>query len=410
MADLSVASQYPEDVSSVLDSRVFSVDFADLNPAVLLLARQLAASAVQRDREGGSALAEKELIRSSGLLGLSVPRQFGGRETPWPAIYAITRYLAAVDSSLAHLFAFHHLQVGTILLFGDAWQQRYWLGRTIEESWFWGNATNGRDTGLQLVRKDEHYELNGSKSFCSGALGADALVVSAPRSARADDRVFALVPGRRDGLLVKEDWDGFGQRQTDSGTVHFESVFVDSRDLLEAGPGAPRGTLRTCLSQLILVQIYLGNAQGALSAALDYTREQTRAWPASGVSKATDDPFMQQRYGDLWLRFRSAQLLADEAAQLLQKAWENPAVTAAQRGEVALAIAQAKVVSARAALAITAQIFEAMGARATSASYGFDRFWRNVRVHTLHDPLDYKVKDIGHWLLSGEPPVASVYS
>src|SRR5690606_24864064 len=148
--------------------------------------------------------------------------------------------------------------------------------------------------------------------------------------------------------------------------------------------------------------------QGALSAALDYTREQARAWPASGVSKASDDPFIQQRYGDLWLRFRSAQLLADEAAPSSQWAWAAPAITAAQRGEVALAIAQAKVISARAALDITAQIFEAMGARATSASYGFDRFWRNVRVHTLHDPLDYKVKDIGHWLLNGEPPLASV--
>jgi alkylation response protein AidB-like acyl-CoA dehydrogenase len=77
---------------------------------------------------------------------------------------------------------------------------------------------------------------------------------------------------------------------------------------------------------------------------------------------------------------------------------------------VALLIAEARVAAARAALEITSQVFEAMGARATASRYGFDRFWRNVRVHSLHDPLDHKVRDIGHWLLSGVPPTPSLYS
>jgi len=33
-----------------------------------------------------------------------------------------------------------------------------------------------------------------------------------------------------------------------------------------------------------------------------------------------------------------------------------------------------------------------------------------VRVHSLHDPVDYKVRDLGHWLLSGQGPQASLYS
>jgi alkylation response protein AidB-like acyl-CoA dehydrogenase len=279
----------------------------------------------------------------------------------------------------------------------------------VQERWFWGNATNGRDTGLKLTPREEHYELNGSKSFCSGALGADALVISAPRGKNPEDRVFIVLPSQREGLAVNSDWDGFGQRQTDSGTVQFEQVFVDSSELLGPVGPSPRTTLRACLSQLILTQLYLGNAQGALDAALRYTREQSRPWPASGVASASDDPFIQQRYGELWLRYRAALPLAEHAAQRLQAAWEKPALTAAERAEVALAISEAKVVAVRAALEITSQIFEAMGARATSSRYGFDRFWRNVRVHSLHDPIDYKVRDLGNWLLSGQGPQPSLY-
>lgn len=390
-------------------AHLFPADFGRRTTKIERLARRLAASVVERDRAGGSAQAERELLRESGLLTLAVPQQYGGQEVAWPEIYRIVRYLAAADSSLAHLFAFQHLQVATILLFGNPDQQRHWLSRTVQERWFWGNATNGRDTGLTLSTREEHHELNGSKSFCSGALGADALVISAPRGKSAEDRVFIVLPSQRDGLAVNSDWDGFGQRQTDSGTVQFEQVFVDNSELLGPVGPSPRTTLRACLSQLILTQLYLGNAQGALDAALRYTREHSRAWPASGVAQASDDPFIQQRYGELWLRYRSAVPLAEDAARRLQAAWEKPALTAAERAEVALAISEAKVVAVRAALDITSQIFETMGARATSSRYGFDRFWRNVRVHSLHDPIDYKVRDLGQWLLNGQGPQPSLY-
>ncbi|WJN59393.1 acyl-CoA dehydrogenase family protein [Pseudomonas sp. SO81] len=394
----------------LLDARLFPVDFGNLTARVERLARKLAESAVERDRRGGHARAERELIRDSGLLGLAIPQRFDGQERAWPEIYRIVRHLAAADSSLAHLLAFNHLQVATILLHGSAEQQRHWLTRAVRERWFWGNASNGRDLGLSLTPREEHFELNGRKSFCSGALGSDALVVSAPRGNSATERVFLVLPAQREGLAINDDWDAFGQRQTDSGTVQFENVFVDRDELLVSGGQSPRSSLRVCVSQLILTQLYLGNAQGALDGALRYTREQARPWPGAGVDEAREDPFIQKRYGELWLLYRGALLLAEQAAERLQQAWDKPALGAAERGEVALLIAEARVASARAALEITSQVFEAMGARATAARYGFDRFWRNVRVHSLHDPLDYKVRDIGQWLTSGVAPTPSLYS
>ncbi len=129
------------------------------------------------------------------------------RSGPGRRCYRIVRHLAAADSSLAHLFAFNHLQVATVLLHGSAEQQRHWLTRAARERWFWGNASNGRDLGLQLQAREEHFELNGRKSFCSGALGADALVVSAPRTGSASERVFLVLPAQREGLAINDDWD-----------------------------------------------------------------------------------------------------------------------------------------------------------------------------------------------------------
>lgn len=394
----------------LLDPRLFTADFGALTSKVERLAKRLAATAIERDRQGGHARTERELIRDSGLLSLAIPQRFDGQERTWPEIYRIIRHLAAADSSLAHLLAFNHLQIATILLYGSAEQQRHWLQRSVQERWFWGNATNGRDLGLTLSSVDEHHELNGRKSFCSGALGADALVVSVPRKPGASERVFLVLPAQREGLAVNNDWDAFGQRQTDSGTVQFENVFVHHDELLVSAGQSPRSSLRVCLSQLILTQLYLGNIQGALNAALRYTHDQARPWIGANVASSSEDPFIQKRYGELWLQYRSALVLAENAAERLQQAWEKPALGAAQRGEVALLIAEARVASARAALDITAQVFDNLGARATASQYGFDRFWRNVRVHTLHDPLDYKVRDIGNWVVNATPPTPSLYS
>ncbi|MEE8617301.1 MAG: acyl-CoA dehydrogenase family protein, partial [Roseateles sp.] len=174
---------------------------------------------------------------------------------------------------------------------------------------------------------------------------------------------------------------------------------------------SPRATLRSQIAQLIMANLYLGIAQGALDAGLRFNREEARAWFQSGVAASVDDPFVQHRYGELRLLVRPAEVLADTAAQVLQQALDQgEALTAADRGAVAIAVAEAKVLAHRAAVEVSSQLFELTGARATSARYGLDRFWRNARVHTLHDPVDYKLRDLGRHALSGEWPEPTAYS
>ncbi len=386
---------------------LFAADYGLYGELVEDIAGQLAATAAQRDQQGGTALAERQLLRDSGLLALAVPRAHGGLEADWPLILRIVRRFAQADSSVAHLFGFQHLQVASVVLFGSLPQQQRYLGATVSERWFWGNAVNARDARLSVTATPQGYVLDGIKSFCSGARDSDVLNVSVALSDDPADRIYAVVPTARVGVTVNDDWDNMGQRQTDSGSVSFDQVLVRHDEVL--GPpgsaGSVRATLRNLIGQLVLTEIYIGNAQGALADSLDYLRSQARPWPMSGLSVAHEDPYAQLRTGDLWIKLRSATALADQALEQFQQAWQaGHGLTADARGELSVAIAAARVHAGRLALDITADIFELMGARATTRRAATDRYWRNVRVHTLHDPLDYRQKGVGNWLLTGQAP------
>ncbi|HEY9107351.1 MAG TPA: acyl-CoA dehydrogenase family protein, partial [Roseateles sp.] len=376
------------------------------------VAQALAATAIARDQAGGHAREERELIRTSGLLALTIPAEQGGLGASWPSFYRVLRRLSQADSALAHLFGFHHLQLAGVLLYGNAAQQQHLFGQTVRHRWFWGNALNPLDKRLRAVDTPAGYRLDGVKSFASGSVGSDLLTVSAWH-APTQTALIAVLPTDAAGVTVHADWDAFGQKQTDSGTVSFDAVDLPMADVLQL-PGAlptPRASLRTQVSQLIMANLYLGIAQGALKEALRFSREEARPWFQSGVAASVDDPFVQHRYGELWLKVRPAEALADAAAVTLQQALDRgDALTAADRGEVAIAIAEAKVLAHRAAVEVSSELFELTGARSTSARHGLDRFWRNARVHTLHDPVDYKLRDLGRHALTGAWPEPTPYS
>ncbi len=382
----------------------------DEHRAVERLCAEWATTAVARDRAGGHAAAEREGLRESGLLALSIPVELGGSGAPWSRVLGVVRRLAQVDSALAHVFAFHHLQMASVLLYGDAAQQARLLGETARGRQFWGNAVNPLDTRARIEDTPAGLRVNGAKSFCSGARGSDRLVVSALRPDAA--MVIFTIPTDAPGVRVLDDWDNMGQRQTDSGTVEFTDVEVAREDVLATpGPGAlPRVTLRACLSQSILCNLYTGIARGALDAARAFMQTEVRPWPTAGVAHATEDPYQLRRFGELHMLVRTAEMFTANAAARLDAAWaEGDAVTAATRAEVALAVTEAKVSGTQAALEVSSRIFEALGARATAARFGFDRFWRNARTHTLHDPIDYKIRDLGNYALRGEHPKPSLY-
>jgi alkylation response protein AidB-like acyl-CoA dehydrogenase len=276
------------------------------------------------------------------------------------------------------------------------------------------------DPRVTASRNGNTLHLNGTKSFCTGALGADMLLVGAIEPGTPGVLAIAI-PTTRPGITVNDDWDNMGQRQSDSGSVSFENVIVSDNDVLgrvRVAP-TPRLALRTCLSQLMLANMYVGIAEGALSEAKTYTLTQTRPWPGTKVEKAADEPMIQHIYAELWVHLRAAALLADAAAEAVQAAWapldvdrnSSANIFDVQTEDVKaclVAVDAAKVMATQVGLDVTSRIFEVMGARATSGRLNFDRHWRNLRTLTLHDPVEMRLREIGDWFLNDRLPVPDV--
>lgn len=371
------------------------------------LAQVFTKTAVERDKLGGTAKYERDRLRQSGLLKLVIPRKYGGLGESWITALKVVREFAKVDPSIAHLFGYHNLQVITPHLYGDSEQQENYYKWTARNNWFWGNALNPLDKRLIITPDGNNFRLNGIKSFCSGATDSDMLTVSALPPGESQPVVVAI-PTFSHGITIHEDWDNIGQRQTDSGSVSFSNVLVKEFEIL-ASPeslNSPFSALRIYISHLVRVNILLGIALGAFEQAKEYTKSKTKPWVTSGVESATEDPYILQTYGKLWLDLEAATILSDRAAQTFQIAWERQTqLSAAEFGESAISISTTAAFITKVGLEVTNQIFEVIGARATATEYGFDRYWRNLRTLTLHDPLTYKVREVGKWVLNEELPL-----
>jgi alkylation response protein AidB-like acyl-CoA dehydrogenase len=377
------------------------------------LASEFARTAVDRDARGGTPKVERDRLRNSGLLSLSIPRQLGGLEANWSETFEIVREFARVDSSIAHVFGFHHLMLATVRLFAKPSQWQTWFKLTARNNWFWGNTLNPLDTRTVVKGREGWREFSGQKSFCSGANDSEMLIASAVDEAAGGKLLIAAIPSGRTGITLHNDWYNMGQRQTDSGSVTFNRVRVEESDLLlEPGPlSTPFACLRPLIAQLHFANIFLGIAEGAFEEARKYTRQETRPWFRSNATHNAQDPYVLSHYGDFWVALESTRLLVERAGRVLDEAWaKGAALTSEERGQTAIAIATAKVAASRHGLELCSKVFEVTGARATHASVALDRHWRNLRTQSLHDPLDYKLHELGDWALNGTPPIPTFYS
>lgn len=385
-------------------------------PSPVQIARELAAdfaeTAAERDARGGTPKTERDAIRQSGLLSLIIPEPFGGLGQNWQTTLDVVREFARVDSSIAHVFGFQHLMLATVRLFSRPEQWQPWFQLTARNRWFWGNALNPLDNRTTAKRFDGWREFSGKKSFCSGALDSQMLIASG-LDEESGKLLIAAIPTARSGISLVNDWDNMGQRQTDSGSALFEKVRVEENELLlDPGPlSTPFACLRPLIAQLIFTHIYLGIAEGSFEEARAYTLKEARPWFKSPAREIGEDPYVLAHYGEFWVGLEGVRALVQRATRLLDAAWEQgPELGEAQRGELALAIATAKVAATRTGLDLCSRLFEVTGARSTHAALRLDRHWRNLRTQTLHDPVDYKVRELGEWALNQTLPKPTFYS
>jgi alkylation response protein AidB-like acyl-CoA dehydrogenase len=370
-----------------------------------------ARDAAERDKQGGRPLEQLRLLKQHHLLSVNIPVFHGGGGQPWSTVFRIVREFARADGAMAHLFGYHALAQTMVLLRGSEEQAARLFHASATNDWFWGNAGNPMSDTVEARRDGEHIVLNGYRPFTSGSHIADVMVL-AWTDETTDKRKFAAVPWDRAGLKAVNDWDGIGQRQTGSGTVTFDNVHVHMSEVLDGDANAdkPFASLIPLIQQSVLLNVFIGSAEGALAEACNYTLTKGRPWIDSGVARAVDDPWIQRLYGDLHIRTEAAAALADKALAAFDEIWAfGWNLTRAQRDNAAAAVASANVLAGDTALDVTSRIFEGMGARSATTAHGFDRFWRNVRTHTLHNPAEYKTRNVGQWFLTGAYPQPGTY-
>ena len=152
-------------------------------------------------------------------------------------------------------------------------------------------------------------------------------------------------------------------------------------------------------------------AEGALNRGREILLARTNSWFLAAAETYAEDPIFQRVLGELKARTASVAALAEKLNRRFDtEAARSGELTPAERADIAVAIAELKVVATETGVDVANRIYEVTGASSTASGVGLDLYWRNVRTHSLHDPVDYKKIEVGAYFLTGTPQPLSLYT
>jgi SfnB family sulfur acquisition oxidoreductase len=368
--------------------------------ALAQVARQQAA---RRDQQRKLPWSEIEQFTRSGLGSISIPRQYGGPEVSFVTLAEVFAIISAADPALGQI---PQNQFGLLnLVLGCATEeQKKHLFKSVLEGWRIGNAGPERGTTNTLelkARLTADGVLNGQKFYSTGALFAHWVAVKALND--EGRQVLAFVRRGTPGLRIVDDWSGFGQRTTASGTILLNNVQVDADLVVDNWKINDTPNIQGAVSQLIQAAIDAGIARGAIDDAIDFVKTRARPWIDANVERASDDLYVIADIGKLKIELHAAEALLRKAGQVLDQVNTAP-LTAESAARASIAVAEAKVLTTEISLLASEKLLELAGSRATLAEFNLDRHWRNARVHTLHDPVRWKYYAVGAYRLNGTLP------
>ncbi|WP_244929423.1 acyl-CoA dehydrogenase family protein [Nocardioides sp. W7] len=380
---------------------------AELRARFAPVFEEIRAGAALRDHERRLPFAEVNALREAGFTRLTVPVDFGGYGRSIPELFAWLVELAAADSNVAQLLRAHF----GVVEMHRATPHRPWSAQLLTlagSGAIVGNASHeraGAEVGrlnTRLTRGGEGWHLNGTKYYSTGSLFADWVVVVAEDEQAAVRSV--LLPVATPGLELVDDWDGFGQQLTGSGTTLINDVVVSAEQIDEAG--APGPTYLTAFFELVLLAALAGVAAAVARDAADFVRNRTRVYSSGAAPQARLDPLVQQVVGRLQSTAFAARGLVAQAALVVEEASES---SIAGRGTGApelmeaaeLAAVQTQIVLVPMVTAAATELFEVGGASATSTARRLDRHWRNARTISSHNPTINQERVIGDHLING---------
>lgn len=341
-----------------------------------------------------------------GLGGIRIPKQYGGAFVSNKTLAHVFRILSKADANVGQIPQNQFGLLNFINITGSDAQKQFiyaeiLAGKRIANG---GPEKNSKDTkAIQttLTLENGQYLLNGEKFYSTGTSFADWVAI---RALHPDGYiVLTIIDRHANGVEVINDWNGFGQRTTASGTVKLHNVVVDPALFFDERIIADTPNVRGAYSQLLQVAIDVGIAEAAFDDTLSSIRK-ARPIIDSGVEKASEEHYTLQEVGKLNILLDAAILLLDDAAEYLDELDQIAAISAEQAAHASILVAEAKIYANDAALHISEKLLELGGSRASLSQHNLDQHWRNARVHTLHDPVRWKFHAIGDYYLNSTHP------
>ncbi len=372
---------------------------------------RIAEGAVERERNRSLPHEQIRWLKAAGFGAVRVAQEHGGGGASLPQLFQLLIELAAADSNIPQALRGHFAFVEDRLNAHasspqDTWFQRFVAGDLVGCAWTEIGAVKIGEVLTRVSRQGDKWVVNGTKYYSTGSIFSDWIDLFAQRDDSGAD-VIAAIRTQQPGVTLSDDWDGFGQRTTGSGTTVFDNAVVEEQNIIDF---ATRFKYQTAFYQLVLNAVLVGSGRAAVNDFARQVGQRTRIYSHGNGPSADQDPQIQQVVGKA-----SAQVYGAEAATLRAAHAAQRAYLARLNGDLQqerdanidaeLESAQAQVAVAELVLDATSKLFNALGASATSLTRQLDRHWRNARTAASHNPLIYKERIIGDWEINGtEPP------
>ncbi|HEX8604978.1 MAG TPA: SfnB family sulfur acquisition oxidoreductase [Pseudoduganella sp.] len=382
-------------------------DDAEALAVAATLAAEFAPGAARRDRERRLPVAELRQLRQSGLWGITVPREYGGAGVSYATLAKVFALLSAADGSIGQIPQNHYFILEIIRHEGSEEQKRFFFERVLAGDHF-GNALvepevrKPEDRKVSLSKDGEGYRVDVRKYYSTGALFADWVPVAV---ADADKRHFlAIYPRNADGLRIVDDWASFGQRTTASGTVIVENAYLKPEWLVPHTINADHVKPVGPAGQIMHAAIDTGIARAAFEATIAFIRQRNpKADDATTDAVWEEDQLSIRDIGDLAVALHGTEALLERAGHAIDRAYASN--LAEDWTRAAVAVSEVRAASTHSSLLITNKLFELAGTRSTAPEHGLDRLWRDARTHTLHDPVRWRLFDVGNFYVNGKVPL-----
>lgn len=371
---------------------------------------RIAEGTVARERERTLPHQPISWLKEAGFGTVRIPQEKGGWGASLPQLFQLLTELAEADSNLPQALRAHFAFVEDRLNQPDSAERDRWFGRFIDgelvgSGWTEIGTVKLGDVITRITPNESGWTLSGEKFYSTGTLFADWIDVYARRNDNQGD-VIALVNTHQPGVTREDDWDGFGQRLTGSGTTRFANAHVEQEHVYDF---ATRFRYQTAFYQHVLLATLAGIGRAVARDGAQAVAARNRVYSHGNGGAVRQDAQILQVIGEITSLAFAVEATVLRATHSLQSAYvahvSNDEAQIAAANVLAEAEAgQAQVIASEWVTRAATELFNALGASDTRVSKALDRHWRNARTLSSHNPVVYKARDIGDWKVNGTAP------